>query len=198
VRLIKRAMSVEVSLIVGWVNSGGPKGYEHAPAWVSTPREMPYYGTAAFKEMKIKMFLRKSFLEKSTYDQIAIAISHELSHVVLDSIRHPLRSEEKAVDLTAMMLGFCNIYELAAYKEKQWGGFTEISHLGYLSRGELQTASQILIPTRVRLISTLREMAKNSAGLAVLVGLLYYGLGRDHVLYQIAIASETTGRTGGT
>ena len=40
---------------------------------------------------------------KLGHDRIAIAIAHELSHVVLDSIHHPLRGCEKA---TAMLLGF--------------------------------------------------------------------------------------------
>jgi hypothetical protein len=101
VRLVRRTMNLDVKLVVGWVNSGGPKGFENAPAWVQMPEQIPYYGTPEFKNLTLKLFVRKAFLANSTYQQVAIAIAHELSHIVLDSIRHPPRREEKAVDLTA-------------------------------------------------------------------------------------------------
>jgi hypothetical protein len=82
--------------------------------WIEIPENMPYYGTEAFKKVTLRMFLRKSFLATSTYEKAAIAIAHELSHVVLESIRHPLRKEEKAVDLTAMLLGFSWLYEIGS------------------------------------------------------------------------------------
>jgi hypothetical protein len=65
VRLIKSTMNVEVRLIVGWVKSGAAKGFEEAPAWIEIPENMPYYGTAAFKKVTLRMFLRKSFLATS-------------------------------------------------------------------------------------------------------------------------------------
>jgi hypothetical protein len=112
VRLIKQAMNVEVSLRIVWVPEGAAEtgGTKGAPAWISVPKEMPAYGTKAFKELRLDLYLRRSFLQQSSHDQIAIAIAHELSHVVLDSIQHPLRGCEKAVDLTAMLLGFRRLY----------------------------------------------------------------------------------------
>jgi hypothetical protein len=139
VRLIRTAMNLDIRLLVGWVNASGPK---EAPAWVEMPSNMPYYGTPEFKQLQIKIFIRKQFLEQSTYKQVAIAIAHELSHVVLHSIHHPLRSEEKAVDLTAMLLGFSHIYMVAAH--------TTNSKLGYLTSSELRAASRILVPRRFR------------------------------------------------
>lgn len=162
VRLIKRTMNVEVRLVIGWVNSGGPKGMEEAPAWVQTPVKMPYYGTNDFKKLTVKMFLRKSFLEQSTYEQAAIAVAHELSHIVLDSIQHPLRKEEKAVDLTAMLLGFSRLYELGAHTED----FGRRHQLGYLSPRELRLANQVLNPLHWRAI----RKAKEFLGLILLVG----------------------------
>jgi hypothetical protein len=141
VRLIKKTMNIEVRLRVGWVNRGGPKG---APAWINLPETMPTYGSNAFREMTLTIFFRKSFLEGSTYDQATIAIAHELSHVILDSIGHPLRRVEKAVDLTAMMLGFRLLYQSACYKEQQVGDMTTVHKLGYLSRDEVEAANQAL------------------------------------------------------
>lgn len=147
VRLIRRAMNLDVRLLVGWVNSGGPKGMAQTPAWVEIPANMPFYGSAEFKKLSIRMFLRKEFLEENSYDKVAIAIAHELSHVVLDSIYHPLRKEEKAVDLTAMLLGFSRLYMVAAHTSK--------GTLGYLTSSELSAAVRILVPTRFRIARAL-------------------------------------------
>jgi len=111
---------------------------------VKMPARMPYYGTAAFREMQIPMFIRKAFLEQSTYDQVAIAIAHELSHVVLDSIAHPLRREEKAVDLTAMLLGFRRLYKSGCHKEENLGNATRCRRLGYLTFEEVRLADRVL------------------------------------------------------
>ena len=140
VQLIKNTMNIDVCLRVGGVNSGG----RDAPAWIELPPNMPFYGSSAFREMTITMFIRRSFLEQSTYDQAAIVVAHELSHIVLDSIGHPLRREEKAVDLTAMLLGFCALYASGCYREETSQNGTSIRTLGYLSQEEVELANQIL------------------------------------------------------
>jgi hypothetical protein len=125
VQRIKKAMNVEVKLRVGWVNSGGQN--KDAPAWVQLPHNMPPYGSTAFKDLTITIFIRKSFLERSKYDQAAITVAHELSHIVLESINHPLRREEKAVDLTAMLLGFRELYASGAHKAERTSKQSAIS-----------------------------------------------------------------------
>ena len=87
VRLIKRTMNVEVDLRILWVPEGAAneRTMKNAPAWVEMPAEMPPYGSSAFRELRLDIFLRKSFLENSTYDQVTITIAHELSHIVLNS-----------------------------------------------------------------------------------------------------------------
>jgi hypothetical protein len=42
------------------------------------PQRMPPYGTPAFRDLKLTMYLRKSFLVQSDYDEAAVAIAHEL------------------------------------------------------------------------------------------------------------------------
>jgi hypothetical protein len=144
VRFVRRTMNLEVSLVLGLVNGGGPKSNPDAPAWVELPQDMPFHGTEAFKKLKLKLYLRKSFLKNATYDQVIVAVAHELSHIVLDSIQHPLRQEEKAVDLTAMLLGFCILYASACYKEWHSGNSITYRTLGYLRRDEVELANQIL------------------------------------------------------
>ncbi len=143
VRFVRRTMNLEVSLVLGLVNSGGPKNPD-APAWVELPQDMPFHGTEAFKKLKLRLYLRKSFLENATYDQVAVVVAHELSHIVLDSIQHPLRREEKAVDLTAMLLGFRLLYASACYKEWRSGNGITYHTLGYLRRDNVELANQIL------------------------------------------------------
>jgi len=96
------------------------------------------------------MFLRKSLLENHTSDQVSIAIAHELSHVVLESIKHPLRKCEKAVDLTAMLLGFSRLYESASHTKECVGNCIRSFDLGYLSEHELKVANELLTPAHLR------------------------------------------------
>jgi hypothetical protein len=141
VELIRKTMNVEVNLRVAWVNSGGP---ETAPAWIVLPERMPFYGSEAFRKMTITMYIRKSFLAESSYEQAAMAISHELSHVVLESIGHSLRKMEKVVDLTAMLLGFRILFKSGCYRESHIGNFIHSQKLGYLSPEEVHLADKLL------------------------------------------------------
>jgi hypothetical protein len=146
VRLIKETMNVEVDIRVLWVSEGSANtgSVKDAPAWVTIPPEMPPYGGKAFREMRLDMYLRKSFLAQSAYDQIAIAVAHELSHIVLDSIEHRLRRCEKAVDLTAMLLGFRSLYGSGSNKESRSQQTVTIHQLGYLTSNEVQVADQVI------------------------------------------------------
>ena len=56
------------------------------------------------------MFIKKSFLDEDRFEQVVMAIAHELSHIVLHGLNHPLRECEVAVDLTAMILGYRDFY----------------------------------------------------------------------------------------
>jgi hypothetical protein len=146
VKLIKRAMNIEdVTFLVVWVPEDAEKTGKHkdAAAWVNLPNEMPSYGTKAFKELTIKMFFRKSFIEQA-YDEAAVAIAHELSHVVLESIRHPMRRCEKVVDLTAMLLGFRSLYASGSHKEQHFGNTISFRSIGYLRPEEIKHANRFL------------------------------------------------------
>ena len=181
VRLIRQAMNIQVRLTLGLVNNGGHKTKDgrEAPAWIELPKSMPPYGTAAFHDMKLTMFLRKSFLAQSAYDEAAVAIAHELSHVVLESIGHPLREKEEAVDLTAMLLGFRLLYKTACYKEVHHYYSTTRKRLGYLNPTEVNIANRIIagrgqrsrVPRPVLRIAAYSELAA-ILGLLVIAGAL--------------------------
>jgi hypothetical protein len=146
VQIVKRLMNIEeITFKVFWVPDGAAQNanLRDAPAWVKIPSEMPLYGSKEFRKMTIEIFFRKSFFEQS-YDRAILAAAHELSHVVLESIRHPLRRCEKAVDMTVMLLGFSRLYELACQKEQRIGNTLNIQTLGYLSRDEARLVNEIL------------------------------------------------------
>jgi hypothetical protein len=135
---------------------------------------MPYHGTPAFKNQKLDIFILKTYAATSTYREFAITIAHELSHVVLESIQHPLRTEEKAVDLTAMLLGFSYFYRTTAHAAL-FAGLNRVgkSHLGYLNERELDAACRILVPPRLRVQHALLDFAKHGRGLFLLLGICF-------------------------
>jgi hypothetical protein len=106
---IKKSMNLDMQLRVGYVSSGGPSD---APAWIMIPNQMPPFGTERFKELQLTMYLRKEFVQEMPFEVVATAIAHELSHVVLEATGHPMRKFEQMVDLTAMVLGYAEIYVL--------------------------------------------------------------------------------------
>ena len=173
VRLIRKTMNVGVNLTLHWTS--GPPPHEKSQAWVKIPPAMPYYGTPEFKALKMDMFILKSFRDGSTRDEFAIVVAHELSHVVLDSIAHPLRDEEKAVDLTAMLLGFSFLYRAAAHTIWRAGLNTyKTSHLGYLSEWEVNAASKILVPYQMRVRQVVIEITRWNAGLIAILGIFFF------------------------
>lgn len=108
---VSRSLNLNMPLKIGYVDSGGPK---RAVAWVLLPHPMPMYGTENFKNFLITVLIRKTFLKEAPSLSVLFALSHELSHIILEGLRHPLAHMEEAVDLTAMYLGYRNIYKTAS------------------------------------------------------------------------------------
>jgi hypothetical protein len=113
----------------------------------------------------------EEFARTTPYKQFAMIVAHELSHVVLDAIDHPLRKEEKAVDLTAMLLGFSYLYRTGAYtvKHVSYNRFQRRS-LGYLSEREIDAASKMLVPWRMRVLHSLLSFANRNAPRLIILG----------------------------
>jgi hypothetical protein len=140
VKLVRDHMRLDLRVRVGLVNNRG--GGDDAPAWVSAPTPMPQYGSAEFKQTVVTVFLRKSFLQRSPFQRVVMAVAHELSHIVLLGIGHILQETEEAVDLAAMLLGYRDIYfagsNLVERHPKIYGS------LGYLTPEEVRYASVLL------------------------------------------------------
>ena len=147
-----------------------PPSNREAKAWVRLPNDMPEYGTQAFKDLKLDMFILKSFAHQSRCHEFIVVVAHEFSHVVLELIGHPLRTEEKAVDLTAMLLGFSYSYQLAAHAVRAYpGNIVETSRIGYLTEDELNAACRILLPQNLRL----SKLPPARQGLLILLGMCF-------------------------
>ncbi len=135
VHAIKDHLELEVNIRVVLVNPGGSK--DAPPAWISLPKPMPIYGTREFKHSLWTVYLQTSMLEDMTTEVVSVAIAHELSHIVLESTEHALKNEEKAVDLTAMILGFARAYFVV---RKDTSGM----RYGYLDADELEQVRLIM------------------------------------------------------
>src|SRR5712692_52782 len=85
VKVIRDKMGLDLRVRVGVVNEGGPVG---APACVSAPKPMPRFVTAEFQQTLFTVCLRKTFVSSHNFEEVAIAIAHELSHIVLFGINH--------------------------------------------------------------------------------------------------------------
>lgn len=160
---IKHTLKLPMGLRVGYVNSGGEG--ENVPAWVEMPDPLPPYGSQAFEKLQLTMYIRRSFLAQAPFPTVVAVMAYELCHIVLDSTGHPLRREEPAVDLTAMMLGYRTFYvdgcqyealppKVNPFKKPGdyikrllalWGFIeTETYSTGYLSRLEVGYADALM------------------------------------------------------
>jgi hypothetical protein len=79
---------------------------QSAPMWIETPGKMPLFGSPEFHHTRVIVNARKDLLDTKSFTWVVAGFAHELSHVVLFSIQHELQNDEKAVDLTAMILGY--------------------------------------------------------------------------------------------
>lgn len=147
VSYIQTTFCLDLTMRLGLMNSGGP----NAPAWIDVPTPMPVYGTTAFRKLTITMYLRKTFLQSSSFEGVVMAIAHELCHVVLNATAHPLRRQEEAVDLTAMLLGFRDFYVTGcrfvqrqeSSRANRFAGYEAywVSSYGYLTPEEVSHAA---------------------------------------------------------
>ncbi|MFA6177449.1 MAG: hypothetical protein WC694_00965 [Candidatus Paceibacterota bacterium] len=140
---IQETLRLDMKIRLGYVSKGGPKD---APAWVERPIDMPFYNSSEFRQTTVVVYLRKTFLRNGNFEEAVLAISHELSHIVLDAIKHPLRMHEIAVDLTAMLLGFRDFYVTGCQTAEPSisGNPYEIRSIGYLTPEEVSHAAKYM------------------------------------------------------
>jgi hypothetical protein len=131
---IKQSMRLDLRVGLRVVHESGDP-----PMWIESPTKMPPFGTAEFRRTRVIVNARLDVLYGRPFTWVVAGFAHELSHVVLFSINHPLQHDEKAVDLTAMILGFREFIartEIRADQKKHT--------LGYLTAAESSYAYQYI------------------------------------------------------
>jgi hypothetical protein len=92
---------------VGVYKNGWPR---KGIAFLQLPAHVPPYGTRQFRDTCFTMGFHDTELRKTSFCTTAFAVAHELSHIILYSVNHPLQDDERVVDLTAMFFGFAEVY----------------------------------------------------------------------------------------
>jgi hypothetical protein len=119
--------------IVKTAKSG--QGLHGIVAQVSIPSYLPLYGSADLVDFPIKVRVSEDCARHP--DTLICVMAHELSHIVLHSIRHPQKENEIYTDLTAMLLGFSDITRIGrrVVETTDAGNsvYTHTTTYGYLS-----------------------------------------------------------------
>jgi len=115
-------------------------------AHVLIPSHLPKYGSDELKNFPININILKACEFKiETFISI---MAHELSHVILHSLRNQYRDSEIATDILAMILGFSGIIENGRKITTEYTVFnvkhTEIKRFGYLDDNQFECAYRII------------------------------------------------------
>jgi hypothetical protein len=157
---IKNSMQIELRIGLRIVELESPS----PPLWIETPNPMPQRGTPEHRHARAVVNIRRDWLLGKPFGWIVAGFAHELSHVVLFALDHPLQHEEKAVDLTAMILGYDRFIVTAEATTTHWNLWSILlsivllrfgvlyfqrpaqntERLGYLTRTEAEAARRCL------------------------------------------------------
>ena len=78
-------------------------------AQVTIPGSLPFYGSSALVGYPINVKVSDNCTEHAIV--FAMIMAHELAHILLYSLHHPKKENEFYTDLTAIILGFQNIFQ---------------------------------------------------------------------------------------
>lgn len=84
-------------------------GSEGITAQVTIPPNLPFFGSSSLDNYPINVKISENATENPV--TFSLIMSHELSHILLYSMKHPKKENEFYTDLTAIMLGFKNIFK---------------------------------------------------------------------------------------
>jgi len=117
-------------------------GVESITAQVLIPGNLPFYGTKELVNYPITVKISGNCFQQP--ESFFMVLSHELSHVLLHSIRSKEKDNEIYTDISAMMLGFVSVYDKGrkVSKESQFLMYksVETTTYGYLSDEQFEFA----------------------------------------------------------
>ncbi len=120
------------------------RGVEGIEAQVAIPADLPLYGSAELRRYPVKVIIGPGFNSGPPETAITI-LAHELSHVLLHSLRHPQRESEAFTDLVPLVLGFIEIVQrgriVSSVSREAGASRTTTTTYGYLSDAEFSAAA---------------------------------------------------------
>jgi hypothetical protein len=124
------------------------RGIEGITAQVTIPARLPLYGSSALTGLPIKVKVGKGL---AAFPETFVALmAHELTHILLYSLRHPKKDDEWFTDLTAMVLGFSSIMDLGRRVIEKTHDGTLTTTYGYFTDREFAFALSTINETRAR------------------------------------------------
>ena len=88
------------------------------PMVVLSPECVPMFGTQDFKNTLFRIAVDVTLFSTLPFETFASVAAHEVSHILLYCVYHPLQDIEAAVDLTAMVMGFCELMHVGSSHER--------------------------------------------------------------------------------
>lgn len=114
------------------------RGIDGITAQVSIPESLPTLGTSRMKDFPIEVRVTDN-AGQSPATFVAV-MAHELSHVLLASLRHPQRESELHTDLCPLILGFRRIVALGRTRVEYREQGTITTTYGYLTDDQFSFA----------------------------------------------------------
>jgi len=141
-------------------------GVEGIEAQVLIPSDLPLFGSPDLRRRPITVLITPAFRTARPDTAITI-LAHELSHILLHSLRHPERESEALTDLVPIVLGFADIVQRGrkvtiSETTKDGATQTTTTTYGYLSDADFSFAIG-----RVDSLLTSRQVAKRAVVEAV-------------------------------
>jgi hypothetical protein len=117
-------------------------GVDGITAQVSIPESLPSYGSSSLSGYPIGVRVSENCLERP--ETFVAIMAHELSHVLLRSLRHPQRDSELHTDLVPILLGFGDCVRRGRKNvQRETSGNVTTTHTttyGYLTDSQFQFA----------------------------------------------------------
>lgn len=139
VRFVKSVMSVSCRLSVKCLTDYSK---DQPLGKIKLIDPFPRMGTRDYLLARPEITIRADVLED--FHLFLAVMSHEIAHVVLHGMNHPLKTSEIATDITAFMLGFAREHFLAKRAGEDFWNGGSCFQFGYLRMEELFCVTSLL------------------------------------------------------
>ena len=109
ISLMKNHLSINCRLKIRCIDKPLPVKGHFKSANIFMPANFPLYESIEYRNLVLEISFHKELL--NNFYAFVMIMSHELSHIVLYSLNHPLKFSEKATDIAAINLGFSRFFE---------------------------------------------------------------------------------------